>query len=488
MSERTFTCGTCGETFRNLAPYNAHIRTAHSTAQPARKRTAAEKNKNAPAAKKSKKTDQANTASEPVPTSAAAASSSWEADPVLIPSNLISSSDEDIAQMYRQHWPQIRTRFSRQNRLQDWYNFRLSTISPASLREQLSRIFADQTTVFKINLSFGFILRNTETGALQYHHPSANNNLVLEQPFLVSNREDLERAIEEISNIDFLERVRQQRPNSKWVVDLVTNVTWFIWKLRDHPIGRGSHLPGYIAENHEIAPLDRNRQTGKLYQDSLCFFRCLALHNGCHTKNLERDTKHYYEQYREAGLVKKKFHGVKLSELDELEKLYEVNIQVYNLAPTQTHGEEQREEETRPDIAATLVRRSHRHYESTLYLNLYEKHFSYIKDLARYSKSFCCSRCGKYWKDMWKCQRHEKTCNGKAQLKYPGGAYHVPKTIFEELEDEGIIVPEEARYFPYRATFDFECYFNKEKAEELKSTEKLNWQSAHVPPQCECMQ
>ena len=64
-------------------------------------------------------------------------------------------------------------------------------------------------TVFKINLSFGFILRNTETEALQYHHPSANNNLVLEQPFLVSNREDLERLYEEISNIDFLEWVRQ---------------------------------------------------------------------------------------------------------------------------------------------------------------------------------------------------------------------------------------------------------------------------------------
>jgi len=44
-----------------------------------------------------------------------------------------------------------------------------------------------------------------------------------------------------------------------------------------------------------------------------------------------------------------------------------------------------------------------------------------------------------------------------------------------------MLVPEEARYFLYRATFDFECYVDKEKAEELKSTEKLNWQSAHVP-------
>ena len=179
--------------------------------------------------------------------------------------------------------------------------------------------------------------------------------------------------------------------------------------------------------------------------------------------------------------IQEKFHRVKLIELDELEKLYEVNIQVYNLAPTQTHGEEQEKTEDKPDIAATLVCHSHRHYESTLYLNLYEKHFSYIKDLARYSKSFCCSRCGKYWKRASNLRQHEATCDGKVQLKYPGGAYHVPKTIFEELEDEGIIVPEEARYFPYRATFDFECYFDKEKEQELKSTEKLNWQSAHVP-------
>ena len=52
--------------------------------------------------------------------------------------------------------------------------------------------------------------------------------------------------------------------------------------------------------------------------------------------------------------------------------------------------------------------------------------------------------------------------------------------MFEELEEEGIIVPEEARYFPYRATFDFECYFDTEKAQELKNTDKLNRESAHV--------
>ena len=227
--------------------------------------------------------------------------------------------------------------------------------------------------------------------------------------------------------------------------------------------------------------MENNAKTGKPYEDNLCFFRCLALNNDCYTKNLKRDTQYYYQRYRDAGLSKKKFHGVQISELDELEKLFEVNIQVYSLAPTQTHGEDEDNEENTPEIAATLFRCSHRHFSSTLYLNLYENHFSYIKDLARYSKSFCCSRCGKYWKKSSRLNRHEKTFDSKVQLKYPGWAYHVPKTIFEELEDEGFVVLEEWWYFPYRATFDSECYFNQEKAQELKNTEKLTWQSTHVP-------
>ena len=80
---------------------------------------------------------------------------------------------------------------------------------------------------------------------------------------------------------------------------------------------------------------------------------------------------------------------------------------------------------------------------------------------------------------MWRCFRHENTCDGKVNYQYPGGAYHVLKTIFEELE-QGIMVPEEECYFPFRATFDFECFFDKERARQLKNTENT-WQSSHLP-------
>ena len=104
-------------------------------------------------------------------------------------------------------------------------------------------------------------------------------------------------------------------------------------------------------------------------------------------------------------------------ELPELEKLFEVNIFVYILESTTEDGkegedeEENAEKEAKPEIAARLIFRSHRHYASTMYLNLHKKHVSYITDMKRYSHSFCCSRCGKYWKHVGKLHRHERTCD-----------------------------------------------------------------------------
>ena len=151
---------------------------------------------------------------------------------------------------------------------------------------------------------------------------------------------------------------------------------------------------------------------------------------------------------------------------------------VYSLEKSEV-GEEEEEEEESPEITARLVRRSLCHHSSTMYLNLYKNHFSYIKSLARYSKSYQCSRCGKYWKHAGMLHRHEQKCEAKTRLHFPGGAYTVPPTIFDHLADEGIEVPERMRYYPYFATYDFECLFNRENLPH--NTEKLTWENKHVP-------
>ena len=286
-------------------------------------------------------------------------SSFWLEDPRVY-TDLPEQQQSPSVPEYHRHWDQMRTRYSRQKRLLDWYSYRISFIHPSQLMDHLNDIFLDQNTVFKLNVSFGFILRNNETSALQYYYASRNNNHLFDSPFQIATEADLEQLCQALCDTDILEWVRQQRPNSNWVVDQVTNVTFFITKLRGHPIGRGKHLPHYIVENRGIVPLDRDKSANKSYDNSLCFFRALVLHNGCHIKNLERHTQHYYERYRQTQKQKKTFHGVTLEESPDLERLFEVKVFVYSLEPTKPDGDDgdsddYDEDEANPEVSAQLI-------------------------------------------------------------------------------------------------------------------------------------
>lgn len=204
--------------------------------------------------------------------------------------------DQPTREIYRTKWRQIRTRFNRNRKVQDLYNFRINTLNTEELNQQLTHIFQEQRNVFRLNVSFGFVLRNNETGETQYYHASHNNGRLFDEPFLITNAQDMERLYDDIKNIDIMEWAKQKRPNSKWIVTWVTNVCFYVTKIQAHPIGSSTFLPAYILNNKGLVGLDCDDRTGKAYTDKLCFFRSLALHNGCDTKNLERDTKHYFER------------------------------------------------------------------------------------------------------------------------------------------------------------------------------------------------
>ena len=125
--------------------------------------------------------------------------------------------------------------------------------------------------------------------------------------------------------------------------------------------------------------------------------------------------------------------------------MFEVNIVVYNL----------REE------SAQLVRLSLGKHDNTMYVNMYEAHFSYIKDLKSYSHSYMCSKCeNSLWNSHSRLMKHELTSEAGLRHVYNGGVYHTTPSIFQRLGDEGITVPEALRFYPFRATFDFECFFD----------------------------
>ena len=374
----------------------------------------------------------------------------------------------DLQYAVRDNWGSIRT-YVAQGPVQTRYNHRLTTMDTRELQEPLRQLFEEQTTDFKVNLSFGFILKQKVTGRLCYYHSSNNCcGRLLEEPSLITNRGDFDRFLARIQESDILQWAIAQRPNSDWVCEHVTNATFFLNKIIHHPIGCvGVTLPDYLKHNKAIVGLEKDHHRNATYNDNLCLFRCLALHQGCDVRHLEATVSTLYAKYSHKDVHD--FAGVTIDDLSKIEATFGVNVVVYKLVPT---GNEK--------TKAEIVRRSLCSYAQTMYLNLYEAHFSYIKDIRMYSHSYKCSKCEQaLWKTPYDLHRHERTCKAGVNRKYKGGVYHPPPSVFERLDDEGIVVEKMLRYYPYRATFDFESYFSDERLPA--NSDKLQWSARHIP-------
>jgi hypothetical protein len=199
-------------------------------------------------------------------------------------------------------------------------------MTASTFPEIVRYLYRQQTTAFKINMSFGFIVRHIETGMLRYYHASQNNARFFETPHLIRTEEDLE----EFSRHDIPEYIRQQKPDTKWVVHLLTNVTFCLCKLIQHPNGARVVLPDFFLRNQGLVCLVSGSHGP--YEDNLCFFRYLALHRGAPVKDIEVPAKTYYHQYLQyRQMASKDFQGVALDDLVVLEQLFSLNVYVYDL-------------------------------------------------------------------------------------------------------------------------------------------------------------
>ena len=132
------------------------------------------------------------------------------------------------------------------------------------------------------------------------------------------------------------------------------------------------------------------------------------------------------------------------------------------------------------EVSAKLVHRSLGKHADTMFVNLYETHFSYMRDMKKFSHSYTCSKCGEsLWRYPSKLKMHELTCEGGIRRVYKGGVYHPTPSVFQRLEDEGIHVIDVLRFYPYRATFDFECFFDGDNLPT--TTDHVEWVARHVP-------
>ena len=271
----------------------------------------------------------------------------------------------------------------------------------------------------------------------------------------MTNAVSFDAFLESIHEQDVLKWAISQRPNSDWVCVMVTNATFCVNRILKHPIGCvGIALPPRIKQNSSIIGLEKDNH-GQQYVDNLCLFRYLGLH-------LDRDAMTLYTEYTDQ--LAREFEGITIDDLHKVETVFEVNIVVYELG----------------DECAQLVRRSLGQYTTTMNINLHQTHFSYIRNMKLYAHSYLCKKCGdSLWKQPSILAKHEMTCEGDVRRVYKGVVFHPTSSVFQRLDDEGIHVVDILRFYPYRATFDFECFFDETYLPT--DTDHVQWVARHRP-------
>ena len=119
--------------------------------------------------------------------------------------------------------------------------------------------------------------------------------------------------------------------------------------------------------------------------------------------------------------------------------------------------------------------KNHKNTFDTMNLNLYENHLSYITRFHSYAKKVCCLMCGRLFPKLFLLNRHSKICDKSSSLKFPGGFYSSPKTIFEKLTELGIQVDQSLQNYPWVITYDMEALLHN------SDFQNSMWKTEHQP-------
>ena len=346
-----------------------------------------------------------------------------------------------------------------QGPLRSVYNFPLTNdVNLNQLMGLPEDIYRQQDRAFRLNAVFGMILQNRETGRYRYFIPY-NNNGIFQRPLYISRRVDLQRFRRELERKDIMTELLRNRPDTKRIPVLVTNVHYVIYSTY-YPLGQGK-LPDFLLKKDSLYPLVKNRHNGKLYKDHLCAFLCLALHRGYEIRCIDGPAKQLFRQWTDES--EEDFKGLSFEDFPEFETHFQTNLEVYSLTE---------------DGFERSIYKSRGKHETSVYVNLFENHLAYTRNFAQYAKKFQCKSCERHFDHAGNLHKHQKGCTNKTKFVYPGGFHQDRENIFERLDQYENHMPENERTFPWYICYDYEALLQKIHDQP---TDMLQWTHKHVP-------
>ena len=202
------------------------------------------------------------------------------------------------------------------------FNYAVEILNETIVNEKFDHFFNNLKCAAKLNLAFGFILKNTEDGGFRYFYAHENNTL-LDRSKHVCTHDDLAKLKDFLNHTDVIESCSQERTNTKWRFNKLTNLTVLAALLKDVPmVCKTAVLPKLLLKNHTVNCLTFEESTRQPYNDNLCLFRALALHlHG--TQRLEEETSKLFNLFinKMDGLSADQFHGVHMNDISFVEDL-----------------------------------------------------------------------------------------------------------------------------------------------------------------------
>ena len=239
----------------------------------------------------------------------------------------------------------------------------METLNETIVNEKLDHFFNNLKCAAKVDLAFGFILKNIEDGGFRYFYAHENNTL-LDLSKLVCTHDDLAKSKDFLNKTDVIKSCSRETLSTKWRFYKLTNLIVLAALLKDVSMGsKDGVLPEPLLKNRRINCLTFEENTRQPDNDNLCLFRALALHlHG--NQRLEEETSKSFNLFinKMDGLSADHFQGVHMNDIPIVEDLLTLNIVLYDIDIVDGN------------IIGELARRSLQEFEKTERLLRYNNH------------------------------------------------------------------------------------------------------------------
>ena len=132
------------------------------------------------------------------------------------------------------------------------FNYSVETLNETIVNKKLAHFFNKLKCAAKVNLAFGFILKNIEDGGFRYFYGLENNTL-LDRSKLVCTNDELVKLEHFLNRTDVIESCSREKINTKWRFYKLTILTLFAALLQDVSMGcKNAVLPEPLLRNGTI--------------------------------------------------------------------------------------------------------------------------------------------------------------------------------------------------------------------------------------------